>query len=42
MFTMKILIKIWKQIYGPVERYRNKRRLDKRLAEMRKRDPFIY
>lgn len=34
--------KILDFILGPYRRFQDKRRLKKRIAELRKRDPFIY
>ncbi len=34
--------KIWQIIIYPYTLYKEKKRFKKRLAELRKRDPFIY
>jgi hypothetical protein len=34
--------KILNFILAPYHKYQDKRRLKKRIAELRKRDPFIY
>jgi hypothetical protein len=39
---MKYFKKIWNLFYQPYAKYVYKRKLEKRLAELRKRDPFIY
>ena len=37
MFT-----RIWRWIISPYTRYQERKRLKKRLEELRKKDPFIY
>ena len=37
-----MLNKLIKLLLSPYHRYQDKRRLKKRLEELRKRDPFIY
>ena len=37
MFT-----RIWRWVISPYTRYRDRKRLEKRLEELRKQDPFIY
>ncbi|MDA9373812.1 hypothetical protein N9R43_00300 [bacterium] len=38
----KMLRKIWEFITWPVAEYKRRKELKARLAELRKRDPFIY
>lgn len=39
---MDKLRELWQWIRYPIASYRNKKAMQKRLAELRKRDPFIY
>ena len=39
---MKLLRKITQKIKDRIEEFRYKRKLKKRMEEIRKRDPFIY
>lgn len=39
---MDKLMLLWDWILHPIASYRNYRSLKKRLAELKKRDPFIY
>lgn len=34
--------RLWEFVIGPWQRYQARRRIKKRIEEMRKRDPFIY
>jgi hypothetical protein len=34
--------RLWSYIASPWHRFQEKRRIKKRIEEMRKRDPFIY
>lgn len=34
--------RLWAFIVGPWQRFQERRRIKKRIEEMRKRDPFIY
>lgn len=34
--------KIWQILIYPYTQYKDKKKLEKRIAELRKRDPFIY
>lgn len=38
----KILSNVWGVITHPLNEYKRKKELNKRIAELRKRDPFIY
>lgn len=38
----KVLRKIWAIITWPYTEYKTRKELKARLAELRKRDPFIY
>jgi len=33
---------LWKKITNPYKEWKERRRLQKRIAELKKRDPFIY
>lgn len=39
---MKILNKIWDVVTYPYAEYKRRKQLKARIAELRKRDPFIY
>jgi hypothetical protein len=39
---VRILRHIWEFIKTPYTKYKAKKELDQRIAEMKKRDPFIY
>ena len=36
------LKKLWEWIKTPYTKYKEKKEFDKRIEEMRKKDPFIY
>ena len=38
----KMFERLKKLIAAPIENYRQKKRLKKKMAELKKRDPFIY
>ena len=39
---MVYLKKFWEWLKTPYVKYKEKKEFEKRLAELRKRDPFIY
>jgi hypothetical protein len=39
---VRILKQFWEFIKIPYNKYKAKKELDQRIAEMKKRDPFIY
>lgn len=39
---MDKLRQLWEWIRYPIQTYRNKQAMKKRLEELQKRDPFIY
>lgn len=36
------LTKLWRKITKPYRDYKEKKRMEKKIEELKKRDPFIY
>jgi len=42
VMMQKIILRIWIWLKTPLRKYRTNKEYKKRIAEIRKRDPFIY